>query len=304
MSREREPHCPSCGSKDIKVQFECTDYMVSHRQFPIAKCAVCAMRITLNAPGSEEISRYYESEQYISHSGSGEGITGFLYSRVRSLMLGRKAALAARSVRKSRGVSLDIGAGAGFFVRKMRDRGWHANGVEVSDTARRTARELNGVELYESLEKVSFPNGQPDVVTLWHVLEHMHSPAGHLARIASLIKDDGCVIIALPNPDSADARHYGKNWAAWDVPRHLWHFSSESIKRMAADAGLKLRSVRLLPPDSFYISILSEKTERKPFALLRGLVRGFLFFLHSLINKERGSSLIYLFEKAQERHYK
>jgi SAM-dependent methyltransferase len=294
----KEERCRICGSDNVSFLFECTDNLVSFRQFPVIKCGGCGFRFTGKAPESPEISVYYESEKYISHTDSGEGVAGILYSVARAVMMRRKSSLVRMASQRKQGSVLDIGAGTGHFVGTMIKRGWRAEGIEVSGTARKVAKRIHGISLHEGLCEWLFPKESFDAVTMWHVLEHLHKPEEYLKIISSLLKPDGTLLIALPNPLSADANYYRKDWAGWDVPRHLWHFSPDSIKILVEREGFTLKGVKRLPFDAFYISTLSEKSRDSRFPLLRGLIKGALFYIISLAVKSKSSSLIYIFSKS------
>mgnify|MGYP003768332027 CR=1 FL=1 len=195
------------------------------------------------------------------------------------------------------GTLLDIGAGTGFFLHFMQKYGWSVTGTEKSDEARRFARDEWNLPLLPDQSLFSMPEQSFDVITLWHVMEHLHDPEKYLAAISRLLKPTGCLFIALPNPSSADAVHYGKYWAAWDVPRHLWHFSPDHICRLLQNGGFRTERMYRMPFDAFYVSILSEKYRKSGFPVLLGLSKGFLFWMASWANRRKCSSLVYLFKK-------
>lgn len=288
--------CLVCGGAEFIAACRCIDHLVSHDEFTVMKCKSCGFMFTQNIPRPEDIGRYYESSEYISHTGGHKSITDRLYSVARKVMLGRKASIIRKFSRKRRGSILDIGAGTGHFVCRMRDSGWEAVGVEVNETAREQALIINNVTLFRSLKESAFPAETFDAVTLWHVLEHIHNPDEYLSSIADAVKPDGILVIALPNPLSADAVHYAEDWAAFDVPRHLWHFDSKSIDALALRAGFAPVAVKRMPVDGFYISILSEKNRKSTLPLVRGLFKGFLFLLATIFRKQRASSLMYIYK--------
>ncbi|MDX9929765.1 MAG: class I SAM-dependent methyltransferase [Bacteroidales bacterium] len=277
--------------------FDCIDHLVSRRPFRVLRCSSCGFLFTQNIPEPGDILSYYDSPDYISHTGGKKGISDLLYSLSRTIMLGKKARTIKMFTGLKSGSLLDIGAGAGFFVRKMTGRGWKAEGVELSDTARRYALMRNGVELREELSGLPADSGTFDAATMWHVLEHLHQPDRYLDTVFNLLGSGGILVIAAPNPQSADARHYGSSWAAFDVPRHLWHFDRSNLTRFVSEHGFRLVSVRRMPFDSFYIPVLSERNRNKRFPMIAGLTKGCLFWLESLVLKSRSSSLMYVFRK-------
>ena len=289
--------CPLCGGEKLSDKLVCTDRLVSHRDFIIDECEDCKFHFTRNAPGKETIGSYYQSPDYISHTGGGRSFADILYGIARSIMLGSKLRTVNRLTQRRSGSVLDIGAGTGHFVKKMLSHGWNAEGIEVSDDARKYASEVNGVSLFDSISELSLVRGKYDAVTMWHVLEHIHEPGEMLRTIGERIKSGGILVIAVPNRMSADAKYYREDWAAYDVPRHLWHFDSKSLCSLVERHGFVRIATRRMPFDSFYISILSEKNRNSRFPLLSGIVKGKLFWLQSLLNKERSSSILFAFKK-------
>jgi 2-polyprenyl-3-methyl-5-hydroxy-6-metoxy-1,4-benzoquinol methylase len=275
----------------------CTDFYVTGEQFPLLKCAGCGFRMTGSVPDASAIGRYYQSEKYVSHSNTREGFTNRVYHLVRTIMLERKRKLVEKSSGLPSGSLLDIGAGTGYFLQFMLKKGWKITGTEKSDDARKFAAEKWGIQLLPEDGLWSLPESSFDVITLWHVMEHLHDLERYWEKLTRLIKPSGCLIIALPNPDSADAVYYGDHWAAWDVPRHLWHFSPQNIMQIAEKHRFILQNTYRMPFDAFYVSILSEKYKKSVFPLLKGMVTGSISWLASLFNIHKSSSLIYVFRK-------
>jgi SAM-dependent methyltransferase len=288
--------CPICGAKEFHTALKCNDYLVSQREFIIKKCSSCGFMFTHDIPGPGEIESFYESPEYISHTGGNRSLTDKLYVIARKIMLGSKA----RSVRRfspvKSGRLLDIGAGTGHFVRKMLDSGWESVGVEVNENARKHAFIINRVRLISSLRDGGFTTNSFNAVTMWHVLEHIHEPEIYLGQIASILKPDGILIVALPNTQSADALHYAENWAAYDVPRHLWHFNNNNIDELLNRTGFVQVKVKRMPFDAFYISLLSEKNMCSRFPIVKGLLKGLFFSVWAMLKKERSSSLMYIYK--------
>jgi len=253
--------------------------------------------MTGSAPDAENIGRYYQSEAYVSHSNTRHGLVNQLYHAVRQFMLGRKYRLITRYSGLTSGAILDIGAGTGYFLKMMKEKGWETTGVEVSEQAREFAAAQLGIVLLPEAQGWLLPEASYDVITLWHVLEHLPNPNAYLEAFKRQIKPGGALIIALPNPASFDAGYYRDFWAAWDVPRHLWHFRPENIIRMAENHGFQLLGIRRLPFDAFYVSMLSEKYRKSRFPVLRGMAIGSVSWLVSLFYKRKCSSLVYINKK-------
>jgi 2-polyprenyl-3-methyl-5-hydroxy-6-metoxy-1,4-benzoquinol methylase len=288
--------CPVCGHSVSGMEMVCTDFFVTGEQFPLLKCAACGFRITGSAPDAVAVGRYYQSEEYVSHSNTREGFTNRVYHMVRTIMLERKHKLVVSSSGRSSGSLLDIGAGTGYFLQTMLGKGWEVTGTEKSDSARKFAAEKWGIPLLPEDGMWSLSENSFDVITLWHVMEHLHDLEKYWEKIASLMKPSGHLVIALPNPTSADAGHYREHWAAWDVPRHLWHFSPENIKQIAEKHGFILQRTYRMPFDAFYVSILSEKYTKSAFPVMMGLWLGTLSWFSSLFRIHKSSSLMYVFK--------
>lgn len=255
------------------------------------------MLFTQDAPLEQNAGRYYHSPDYISHSDTRKGLVNRIYHWVRSVMLGRKARLVMRESGREGGHLLDIGAGTGYFADKMRQCGFSVKAIEVDAGARATAMRNFGVAEEDASALAGYASSSFDVITMWHVLEHVYRLSDEWRTLYRLLKDDGRLVIAVPNCASADAAHYGRMWAAYDVPRHLWHFSPSTMKRMARQYGFRLVSMHAMPFDGFYISMLSEKNKGTRFPFLCGLIHGFAALMQALVNKGRSSSIIYVFEK-------
>jgi SAM-dependent methyltransferase len=289
--------CPVCGNDNFKSFITCTDFLVSGEQFEIRECSGCGFKFTANAGDEESIGKYYQSEEYISHSNTSKGLVNSVYHRVRSYMLGRKSRLVEKATKKKSGKILDVGTGTGFFLNEMKTHGWQVSGTEKSSDARAFAQKKFGLKIDEPAQLFQFENDNYDAITLWHVLEHIHRLDENMQTFSSLLKRDGKLIIAVPNHTSYDARHYKEYWAAWDVPRHLWHFGPEQMKLFGEKHGFQLQSFHTMPFDSFYVSLLSEKYKKSKLALFKGLMHGKISWLKSLANKSKCSSVIYVFGK-------
>jgi len=292
---ETEPICPVCGASACGIDFVGTDFFVSGDEFPVLRCSACGFRMTGSAPGTESIGKYYQSEEYVSHSNTSRGLVNRTYHLVRRFMLGQKYQMVNRYSAAARGRLLDVGAGTGHFLHFMKGNQWEITGIEKSDQARAFALNTWGIPLLPENSLWSLQDHSFDAITLWHVLEHLHQPGKYLETFQRLIQPAGTLLIALPNPASFDAGYYKQHWAAWDVPRHLWHFAPDHIIRMAETYGFKLRKIRRMPFDAFYVSILSEKYRRSAFPIFRGLVVGTVSWLISLFSKKNCSSLVYIF---------
>ena len=290
-------NCPLCHSDEIREYLNVADHFLTSDKFELVKCSQCGFLFTQDHPGIEETDRYYESAGYISHNDSAGGLSASIYRIAREFMLKRKRKLVCSASGLNKGSILDIGSGTGHFLSEMKEKGWLAKGIEINDKAREFSIAEFNLEVLPHGSIGSLPSESFDAITLWHVLEHFQDPFSYAAEIARLLKPQGVCLVALPNCSSFDARHYKEFWAAYDVPRHLWHFTPDTFKLFAKKRGFDICSVRALPLDVFYISILSEKYKKTVLNYIRGIINGMRFFLLALFNRKRSSSLIYLLKK-------
>ena len=286
--------CPVCGSSGIHKVLEARDYTVSGEIFEIFQCASCSLRFTQPIPGISSIGNYYSSANYISHSNTNKGIVNSLYHIVRKFTLSGKRKLIGRVTGLNKGTLLDIGAGTGSFVHHMKNAGWQTTGLEPDPDAIKKALSLHGVSLRSSESIYELPAESFDVITMWHVLEHVHDLQGYLAHIKKICKKGGRIFIAIPNYTSYDAGKYGACWAAYDVPRHLYHFSPASMTILLERHGMKLESIQPMLFDSYYVSLLSEKYKRGKSNLLKGFWNGFVSNSKAFSNKRKASSIVYI----------
>ena len=290
--------CPVCKSENINDFFAAEDYTVSHEKFDIFQCKNCTHLFTQNIPAQNEIGKYYASENYISHSDTQTGIVNRLYHIVRKKTLNGKMRLIQKETKKQTGKILDIGCGTGAFLHNMKTAGWESTGLEPDETARKKAQELYKLAPLPSLEIFNLPENTFDAITMWHVLEHVHQLHEYVEQLKNLITDKGRIFIAVPNYTSYDAQHYGTSWAAYDVPRHLYHFSPASMKNLLKQHGLTIKKIKPMWFDSFYVSMLSEKYKYGKSNLLKAFFTGFISNVKTILNKEKCSSLIYVVVKA------
>jgi SAM-dependent methyltransferase len=192
---------------------------------------------------------------------------------------------------------LDIGSGTGHFIYEMNRAGWDASGIEINQKAREYSVSEFGLQVTSPVQIKSLPSGSFDCITMWHVLEHFQEPFDYASDVLHLLKPGGSLIVALPNANSFDALYYREHWAAYDVPRHLWHFNPDTFSLFARKAGFKPEAMKSLPLDVFYISALSEKYKGSKFHFIKGMLLGLGFALKSSFQKDKCSSLIYLLNK-------
>ena len=289
--------CPACGQPSISFWKQVKDYSVSQENFEVWECADCQLRFTQQVPGPAAIAPYYKSENYISHTNTNKGLVNRLYHLVRNYTLQEKCRLVKATTGLATGEILDVGAGTGYFLAAMKKAGWKITGIEPDALARQQAAQSQGIQLLTAESLFQLPEAHFDVITLWHVLEHVHDLHAYLDQLMRLLKPGGHLMIAVPNYTSADATYYAENWAAYDVPRHLYHFAPGSMIRLLQQHGFRFLSTRPMRFDSYYVSLLSERYKHSSAALLRGFLRGWKSNRRAAGGTNQFSSLIYLAQK-------
>ena len=284
--------CPVCGGTALSKALVATDYLVSEKEFEIWECGQCTLRFTQQAPDEQSIAGYYKSGNYISHSDTRKGLINYLYHLVRNLTLADKRRLIRSVSQRDKGQLLDIGAGAGAFAHYMQKSGWQVKGLEPDEEARKNAASLYQLELLTPDAFFQFPENSFDIITMWHVLEHVHDLHAYMAQLRKLLKPNGKILIAVPNYTSFDGGFYKRFWAAYDVPRHLYHFSPEAMYQLLDLHQLPFHTARGMFYDSFYISMLSEKYKKGN--IVRSIFVALLSNLKAFVDKEKFSSLIYI----------
>lgn len=275
----------------LNTKLTCKDYTVSEEYFQLKYWDEYDMLVTYPQPKLDELDSYYESEDYISHTDSKATLVDKIYQSVKRIMLNKKLEIVS-SFNQNKGSLLDVGAGTGDFLNAAKNDGWSISGVEPNSKARSLANQKN-IFLVEDINQL--PTQKYDVITLWHVLEHVPNLFEYIETLKSLLKENGILIIAVPNYKSYDATYYKEFWAAYDVPRHLWHFSSKGIKKLFAQFNFKLENTLPMTYDAYYVSLLSEKYKNSSFQKLKALKTGFLSNLKAKHSGEY-SSLIYCFK--------
>lgn len=293
-------HCPVCGSAAFKKVLSAKDYTVSGEEFAVMECSSCSLRFTQDVPDAATIAAYYKSDEYISHTNTSEGFVNRLYQSVRQRTLRQKRKLVENVTGVSKGVLLDLGSGTGSFVNEMKGTGWLVTGLEPDPDARKLGKELYGIEMEDTSRFYQLQDASFDAITMWHVLEHVHDLHGYVDKLRSLLKVKGQLVIAVPNYTSKDAEAYGEHWAAYDVPRHLYHFSPHSMQELMAKHELVIKEHKPMWYDSFYVSILSSRYKKGktnfPSAFFSGLGSNF----KAMSDVKKCSSVIYIIEKAVE----
>jgi len=287
--------CPCCGAREFEPWTEATDFRGSQESFRIERCTQCGMGATRPRPDDSELGRYYPKGSYVSHQDRARSLFDRVYFQVQKRNLAFKDRVVSAKVRMGR--LLDYGCGAGSFAGYMRDLGWSVSGVELDPEAARLASERIGQTVLAPADWTPEPDSQ-DIITLWHVLEHLPDPEDRLRSFYRALRPGGHLLIAVPNTASLDRAHYDRHWAAWDVPIHLWHFQSVSVRALFERAGFENAGSQPMPYDAYYIAMLSEQNRKNPLWWAAGLWQGWRSAVHGKKTGE-GSSVIWWAKKPE-----
>lgn len=282
--------------KERKPFLKVKDYSVSGEIFQLLYNEKYNMLETIPQPAEEKLPEYYESEDYISHTNSKRNLFEKAYHLVREYSLKKKLRLVEQHSTSGKKL-LDIGCGTGDFLKAALDSGWNIQGVEQNNQAKTIANEKTNNKVLPPEALIELPDSSFDIITLWHVLEHLPKLEEQVKMLSRLLKNDGTLIIAVPNYKSHDAKYYKEFWAAYDVPRHLWHFSQDSISKLFSEVGMTITKIKPMPFDAFYVSLLSEKYKTGKIKFLRGFYRGLISNSKARHSGE-WSSLIYVLKKS------
>ena len=283
--------CPLCQSQDIVTILKSKDHFLSKESFDVDRCSACLICFTNPRPSSEDLLKYYESDGYISHGTKSDSLFDRLYETVRNLTIRWKVNLINQISDKDS--VLDYGCGTGDFLKAAYQNQWTIHGIEPSDSARKTAENNTAHKISKNLNEL--PAKKYKIITLWHVLEHVTDVKEILFQMKQLLKEEGRLIIAVPNHESYDAKNFGEYWAAYDLPRHLWHFDKKTLTNILSKASLQVEAVIPMKLDAYYISILSNnyKYGKSAINMLRAFKDGTLSNFKA--RKENNySSLIYI----------
>lgn len=283
--------CPICESEDFHARMTVKDHSITHENFELVICANCSFVVTSPRPENRYLARYYESDTYISHSATRKGIINTLYHQVQRVNLSKKFKAVSPFV--PRGTWMDYGAGNGAFLSYVKEKSKSVKGYEPDQKARSIGAQ-KGISIADSSE---YPesDGQFASITMWHVLEHIPELKEIIRTHHRHLVEDGILTIAVPNHLSYDAQFYKEYWAAYDVPRHLWHFSEKNIQELVIPEGFEYIKKAPMVFDSYYVSMLSEKYKKG--LLLRGVLLGLLSNFYARISGSPFSSQIYIFRK-------
>ena len=288
---EKVEKCPVCNHSVFSNYIICKDYLVSGESFAITKCDYCGFLFTNPRPDTNNLEKYYQSEEYISHSNTSNNLTNILYKKIRVYTTKQKVGLI-NKLGTPHSI-LDIGCGTGNFLYACQKNHWQTFGIEPSKIARLQSEKLLNTTIYKSLD--DFKNADKlGVVSLWHVLEHVANLNDTLDFIKNILDKKGKIVIAVPNHESLDAFIYQEFWAAYDLPRHLYHFSKKDMKLLLTKHGFKIKEILPMKLDAFYVSMLSEKYKYGKTNYFRAFKNGLLSNRFAKKHQDNYSSLIYI----------
>ncbi|MCE6993096.1 class I SAM-dependent methyltransferase [Dyadobacter sp. CY323] len=299
MSLETLETCPVCNNTSFENFLNVTDYTVSQKEFTIQKCITCQFLFTNPRPDESEIGDYYQSQDYISHNDQAKGLISKVYGIVRDYTIGQKVKMI-NNLSNGKGKLLDIGCGTGNFVNAGKENGWNVFGTEPDPNARNAAAAKTGNIIFESIQAPELISEKFDIITMWHVLEHVHYLNETLDWLDQHINQNGTILIAVPNPESYDAANYGRYWAAYDVPRHLYHFTKNTMQKLLGNHGLTIQQTLPMWFDSFYVGMLSTKYKGQKVDIPDSIKTGLVSNWKGRSTEEKQintSSIIYVIKK-------
>jgi 2-polyprenyl-3-methyl-5-hydroxy-6-metoxy-1,4-benzoquinol methylase len=284
--------CPVCERTSFSLFMELEDHFLSREVFCVVVCGSCGFRFTNPRPQGNEIAAYYQSDEYISHDAGKTDFLSRIYKLARMVSIRGKYRLV-KKYNKGNNI-LDIGCGTGEFLKFCQDNGLEATGIEPGEKARDYAKTKNSISTYENIELLGDVKGSFSCITMWHVLEHIHDLNGLMIQVKRLLTPGGMFIAAVPNSNSWDASFYKQFWAAYDVPRHLYHFTGDSITRLAEKHGFEIRQTYPQKLDAYYVSMLSEKYKFGKTRFITSIIHGLWSNLQGSRPERGHSSLIFV----------
>lgn len=285
-------NCPLCSGNVLAPYLDTKDYFYTQELFSLVQCEQCSFVFTNPVPAIP--NKYYETPDYLSHNTKNNGIFGGLYSIIRKINIKRKFRLVTRYC--SSGTMLDIGCGTGELLHFFATNDWVVTGVEPNVTAREFAIKNYNLNVLNENELDNLGSGAYDVISMWHVLEHVPDLHKRLSQINRLLKVGGTVFIALPNLASPDSKKYQKYWSALDVPRHLYHFTQDTFVKLISKHNMKLIHAEPMKFDAYYVSLLSEKYLKNPLYFLSAIYNGYISNLKAKL-RNNYSSMIFVVKK-------
>jgi len=295
ITTSSEPSCLICHSPQYDPYLVVPNRFHPEEAFSLVQCSQCGFIFLNPRPDEKEMTNYYEEEDYQPHQQDPKNVSEYIYQKVRYWNSRYKRRMIESLT--TRRTILDYGCGTGEFLLEMQQGGWRTYGYEPAEKARHIAIQY-GLTLLESLDQLSSP---VDVITLWHVLEHIHEPISLLKHLKKILTAEGLLVIAVPNPLSIDSRLFRKNWVAYDAPRHLYHFRPSDLESLLQPLGFRIVAYRGLYFDPWYNALLSAQLEsrhksltKKVFIMVKGFLAAILAFGQGILFKKKNSSVIYV----------
>jgi 2-polyprenyl-3-methyl-5-hydroxy-6-metoxy-1,4-benzoquinol methylase len=287
--------CPICGGKESEYVHTCKDYVATGENFKIVKCKNCTHQFTNPRPSAENVGVYYQSKNYISHSGGEKnkfGLTYKLYDIIRNISIKSKLKIIKKY--NNKGELLDLGCGLGYFLKGVKDdQVFNARGIDISEDAREYVKKAFGITVDSESELNNYMDESVDVITQWHVLEHVYELEKRMTDLKRILRTNGTLFIAVPNSNSYDAQYYKEYWDGYDVPRHIHHFNRESIGLLLNKHGFEIVEIKPMWFDAPYISMRSEYHRgNKTLGFVMGGMRGMYSNLQSIFTKNYSSILV------------
>ena len=288
-------NCLVCGQNNLKTSFSCKDFVATGEDFQLQYCESCSFIFTNPRPNISEIGKYYQSDQYISHSGEKKGLIYKIYDIVRDFSIRQKLNLI-KKYHKS-GKLMDLGCGLGYFLNGVKlDKTFDGLGVDISDDAVEYVKNTFGINVENESELDNLDKHTFDIITQWHVLEHVHYLNERMQQLHHLLKQDGTMFIAVPNSKSKDAEIYKEYWDGYDVPRHLYHFNQKSFSLLMEKHGFKIVEIKPMWFDAPYICMRSEVHLKNRFPFINGAINGIKSTAAALSTGEH-STLLFVVKK-------
>ena len=288
---EKIEECPVCNNDKIINHIICKDHMLTGESFSITQCSNCSFLFTNPRPIAENIGKYYQSEKYISHTNKANNLINLVYKFVRKFTLSQKVKLI-NTISSEKSI-LDFGCGTGEFLLSCKKDKWKINGFEPDNNAREKANDITKINITSNFQELKQIENV-SLITLWHVLEHIPELNKTFKILKSKLSNTGKFLIAVPNYQSFDAMHYREFWAAYDVPRHLYHFSMKTMQLFLNNHGLNIYRIIPMKFDSFYVSLLSEKYKYGKSNYIKSFINGYKSNIYAKNNNNNYSSLIYI----------
>ena len=287
--------CPVCKTEDFQEYLHLNDFFLTNEAFTLLQCKQCELLVTDPYPNKASSAFYYESKAYLSHQVDKKSLFSVIYNLIKVVNIKSKFKFATKGLKTDR--ILDIGCGIGDFLSYCKENEWEVYGIEPNEKAREFAQNKIKKNIFETIGPNTCEKEKFRLITLWHVLEHIHELDQQLNEIRSNLKIDGKLVIAVPNFESYDAKYYNEFWAAYDVPRHLYHFNRKAVIKLMDNHGFKLVDEKAMFWDAYYVAILSEKYRKS--SMLKGLLNAIVIASLSNIkalSTKMSSSVMYAFE--------